>query len=166
MKNIGRTLAFVLVFSLVTAAGFTFTQPAQADVFTPRQQIVNALNQNWRILREGEADWYILYHRGGEFPVHVWMDVEPNEGAGFYVFRAEDAEAIMSGANYLDFDAVGAGTPNEFEPGYLFWRGVIPHSGTFYVMVDHGWEGDVGYALYAGGPGFVETARSQSWMAQ
>lgn len=84
------------------------------------------------------------------------MDVEPNEGAGFLVFSAADAEAIMAGASIDDFAPVGAGTPNEFEPGYLFWRGVIPHSGTYYVMVDHGWEGDVSYALFASGPGFVD----------
>jgi hypothetical protein len=151
--NIRRSLILVLVLSLMAGAGFTLAPSAQADIFTPRQQVVNALNENWRVLGDGETDWFVLYHRGGEFPVHVWMDVEPSEGAGFYVFTAEDAEAILAGANYLDFDPVGAGTANEFEPGHLFWRGTIAHSGAYYVMVLHGWEGDIFYTIYAAGPG-------------
>jgi hypothetical protein len=155
--NIRRLLALVLVLGLVVASGLGFAPVAQAqdppEVVIPRTQVINALNQNWRILSEREADWYALYHRGGDLPVHIWMDVEPNEGAGFYIYRPEHAEAILAGANHLDFDPVGAGTMNEYEPGHLFWRGVVPHSSILYVKVVHGWQGDVPYTIFAAGPG-------------
>ncbi len=114
-----------------------------------------ALSENWRVLQEGESHWYTFRHRGDNLPVHVWMDVEPSEGAGFHVFDEETAESIFAGADPIEADAIGRGNPNPVEPGYLFWRGVIENEGTYYILIEHGWTDDVSYAIYAAGPGLA-----------
>jgi hypothetical protein len=112
------------------------------------------LLQNWRNMGETETHWYRFWHNGDGAALHVWMEIEPNEGAGFRVFNADNAEAIMAGANPNDFAAIGRGTRNPVEPGYLFWRGTFEEDGWFYLMVEHGWAGDIQYAIYGSGPGY------------
>ena len=82
------------------------------------------------------------------------MDIEPNEGAGFQIFSAGDAQSIMAGTNAEDFAAIGAGTFNENEPGDLFWLGNFAEHGTFYVMVRNSGTRDVSYTILGSGPGF------------
>jgi hypothetical protein len=115
--------------------------------------VAEALGENWRTLQETESHWYTFRHRGNQLPVHIWMDIEPNEGAGFHVFNEDQAQAVMAGANPLDVNAVGRGTTNPIEPGYLFWRGTFENEGIYYVLVEHGWTGEVSYTLYAAGSG-------------
>jgi hypothetical protein len=117
--------------------------------------VSEALSDNWRVLQPGESHWYTFGHRGDELPVHIWMDVEPNEGAGFFVFDEESAQSIFDGADPRDVNAVGRGTTNPVEPGYLFWRGVIENDGTYYILVEHGWTDAVSYAIYAAGSGLA-----------
>jgi uncharacterized protein YraI len=115
-----------------------------------------ALDANWRLLRPGENHWYTFQVRGGQLPVHLWMDVEPSNGAAFSVFNESDAQAIMAGANRADFAAVGSGTADP--AGYLFWPGVFAEAGTFYVLVEPSAQGDVHYSIYAAGSGLARPA--------
>jgi hypothetical protein len=85
--------------------------------------------------------------------VHIWMDVEPNENAGFRILSEENAQAVMAGTAPDDVENIGRGTPNEDEGGYLFWRGVFAEAGTFYVMVEQFDEGTTFYSIHAAGPG-------------
>jgi hypothetical protein len=114
-----------------------------------------SLSNNWRVLQDGAMDLYTFDHSGGDLPVHIWMDVQPPEGAGFGVYDQMTAEAIMAGGDPNEFTAIGRGTPNPTEPGYLFWRGTFEEAGQFYVIVQHGWEGPVNYSIYAAGPGLA-----------
>lgn len=120
-----------------------------------------ALDNQWRVLSDGEIRWYTFQHQGGDLPVHIWMDVEPNEGAGFRILSEENAQAVMAGTAPDDVDNIGRGTPNPVEAGYLFWRGVFEEAGTFYVMVEQLGEGDVYYSIHAAGPGLARPAPAQ-----
>lgn len=127
--------------------------PYQPDPLTDPAPMVNeALSDNWRTLSVGETHWYYFDHAGDSLPIQIWMDSDPNEGAGFAVYSQRDAEAIMAGANPDDFSAIGHGTPNEVEPGYLFWRGDMAESERFYVMIEHGHAEDVPYTIFSAGP--------------
>jgi hypothetical protein len=131
---------------------------ATADVVDP--PVAEGLAANWRVLREGEAHWYTFQHRGDRLPVHIWMDVDPNEGAGFHVFSEEEVQPVMEGTvNPNDANAIGRGTRNPVEPGYLFWRGTFQNPGTYYVMIEHGWTGNVNYSIYGAGPGLGRPAQ-------
>ena len=46
-----------------------------------------------------------------------------------------------------------SGTPNPIEPGHLFRRSAFENPGAYYVMIEHGWTGDVEYTLFASGSG-------------
>jgi hypothetical protein len=110
-----------------------------------------ALENNWQVLHEGESRWYTFRHQGDGLPVQIWMDADPNEGAGFRVFSEENAMAVMAGSAPDDVDDIGRGTSNPDEAGDLFWRGEFEEAGTFYVLIEHGWQGDVFYSLYSAG---------------
>jgi hypothetical protein len=127
--------------------------PASENLLNP--PAAEALGGNWRTLRVGESHWYTFDHSGNGDTVQVWMDVEPNEGAGFHIFSADDAEAIRGGRDPQEFSPIGSGTPNENEPGSLFWRGNFAEPGKFYILVTHGWDSDVNYAIYVAGPGLA-----------
>lgn len=116
--------------------------------------IDDALANSWRTLNGRESQWYVFQHPGDASVVQIWMDVEPNDAAGFSVFAEGDARAIMAGANPDDFSAIGRGTPNEAESGDLFWRGEFEEHGRYYVLVEHGGSGDVLYSIYGSGTGF------------
>lgn len=122
------------------------------DLIAPRAE--QALDQNWRTLPEGEVHWYSFQHPGDSMRIQVWMDSEPNEAAGFRVYRADQAQAIMGGRNPDDFEALGRGTHNPNEPGNLFWRGAFSVAGRYYVMVEPGGLGDIPYTIYGAGPGY------------
>jgi uncharacterized protein YgiM (DUF1202 family) len=111
------------------------------------------LADNWRTLPEGATHWYAFEQPGDSMTIQIWMDSQPHEGAGFRIYDARAAHAIMGGQNPDDFNEIGAGTPNENEPGHLFWRGEFAAHGTYYVMVEHGGLGNVPYTTYSAGPG-------------
>jgi hypothetical protein len=141
----------------------TQTDPGEGVATLPGEQgdledppVAQELEANWVTMGETETHWYTFWHEGAGTEVHIWMDVEPNEGAGFRIYDEENAEAIMAGANPNDINEIGRGTRNEEEPGHLFWRGVFEETGPFYVMIEHGWQGDIQYAIYATGPGMGE----------
>lgn len=116
------------------------------------------LAQNQFVIGPGEIDWFIFKHDGGGQPMHIWMDPEPDEGAGFKIYTQEVGEQIMRGADRKQFTPIGAGTPNPDESGWLFWRGAMENPGRFYVVVEQGWADPVEYGIFAAGPGFVPVA--------
>ena len=142
----------------VTAGeGATTTVPSETG--TPTVEAVQqALDDDWQLLSGGETHWYTFQHQGGSLPVHVWMDVEPADGAGFRILDEENAQAVMAGSAPDDVENIGRGTVNPAEGGYLFWRGVFEEAGTFYVMVEQNVEGDVFYSIHAAGPGLSRPA--------
>jgi hypothetical protein len=101
----------------------------------------------WRILREGQTHWYTFQHPGGEAKVQIWMDAEPNEGVGFHVFSGEQVGLARTARNLHDVPALGRGTPNPYEHGHLYWHGTFAEAGLFYVIVEHGWRGNVSYNI-------------------
>jgi hypothetical protein len=136
-------------------AGFT---PVPASTPGPTIIVVDAnepkpLDGNWQVLREGETHWYTFQYRGGQLPVHVWMDVEPSGGAVFNILDRQTALAILAGVAPTVVNAIGRGTTNPVEPGYSFWLADFPEADVFYVMVQHQGPGNVLYSISAAGPG-------------
>ncbi|MCC6458751.1 MAG: SH3 domain-containing protein [Caldilineaceae bacterium] len=135
--------------------GFTPVPPS-----TPGPTIIvvdanepKALDGDWQVLREGETHWYTFQYRGGNLPVHVWMDMEPNGGAVFNILNRETALAVLAGVAPTVVNAIGRGTANPVEPGYSFWLASFPEADIFYVMVQHQGPGNVLYSIHAAGPG-------------
>jgi uncharacterized protein YraI len=124
-------------------------EPAPVDNFP----IETALAANWRMLAQGQTQWYAFNHPGDDQPVQIWMNVEPDNAAGFRIYSESDAQAIMAGANPDDFVDIGRGTNNPNEPADLFWRGAFSESGRFFVMITNGGLGDTSYSIYGVGPG-------------
>jgi hypothetical protein len=112
-----------------------------------------ALDDDWKVLHEGETHWYTFQYRGGGLPVHVWMDVEPDKGAIFNILTQETALSVLAGVAPSVVNAVGRGTANPVEPGYLFWNSSFPEADIYYVMVQHEGPGDVVYSIHVAGPG-------------
>jgi uncharacterized protein YraI len=123
------------------------SQAASLDNFP----LEEALATNARILRGGQIQWFTFSHPGDDEPVQIWMDVDPNAGAEFRVFREEDAQSIMDGANPDEIREVGRGTPNENESGDLFWRGAFEEHGRYFVMVRSSSTNDLAYSIYGVG---------------
>jgi hypothetical protein len=123
--------------------------------------VEQALGRNWHTLRPGQIQWYTFDHPGDETAVQIWLDSEPNDGAGFRVFKEGDAQAVMAGAFPDDIEAIGRGTPNPNEAGDLFWRGDFTEHGRFYVMVENGGTRDINYSIFGAGPSIAGIASLQ-----
>ncbi len=133
--------------------GVTATPTPMTAIVVGQPPTPEALDGDWKVIREGETQWYTFQYRGGGLPVHVWMDVEPDQGAVFNILNQETAQAILAGVAPTVVNAIGRGTANPVEPGYLFWRADFPEADIFYVMVQHEGPGDVLYSIHAAGPG-------------
>jgi len=134
--------------------GVTATPTPDTTIVLVQQPTPEALDGDWRVISDGETHWYTFQYRGGELPVHVWMDVEPDKGAVFNILDQETALSVLAGVAPNVVNAIGRGTSNPVEPGYLFWRADFPEADIFYVMVQHeGQPGDVVYSIHAAGPG-------------
>jgi hypothetical protein len=133
--------------------GVTATPTPQTALIVVQAPTPEALDGDWKVIREGETHWYTFQYRGGGLPVHVWMDMEPDKGAVFNILNQETAQAILAGVAPNVVNAIGRGTANPVEPGYMFWRSSFPEADLFYVMVQHEGPGDVVYAIHAAGPG-------------
>lgn len=135
--------------------GLTQVPPTSGDptVVVIETQEPRALDGSWQLLREGETHWYTFQYRGGQLPVHVWMDVEPHQGAVFNILDRQTALAVLAGVAPNVVNAIGRGTSNPVEPGYLFWRADFPEADVLYVMVQHTGPGNVYYSIHAAGPG-------------
>jgi hypothetical protein len=134
--------------SVIPGTAVLPSQAAALDNFP----IEETLAGNLRTLIGGQIQWFTFSHPGDEEQVQIWMDVEPNEGAEFRIYREEDAQAIMAGANPDDIREIGRGTPNENEPADLFWLGAFDEHGRYFVMVRSGSTSDVTYSIYGVGP--------------
>jgi hypothetical protein len=131
----------------------TATPTPNTAIVVVQAPVPEALDGDWKVISEGETHWYTFQYRGGGLPVHVWMDLEPDRGAIFNILNEETALAILAGVAPNVVNALGRGTPNPVEPGYLFWHADFPEADIFYVMVQHEGAGDVVYAIHAAGPG-------------
>lgn len=133
--------------------GITATPTPDTTIVVVQAATPEPLDGNWRVIREGETHWYTFQYRGGGLPVHVWMDVEPDQGAIFNILNQETALSILQGSAPNVVNAIGRGTSNPVEPGYVFWRADFPEADIFYVMVQHRGPGNVVYAIHVAGPG-------------
>lgn len=133
--------------------GVTATPTPDTEVVVVQPPTPEALDGDWKVIREGETHWYTFQYRGGGLPVHVWMDVEPDKGAIFNILNRQTAQAILAGVAPNVVNAIGRGTSNPVEPGYSFWRADFPEADVFYVMVQWTGPGEVVYAIHAAGPG-------------
>lgn len=133
--------------------GVTATPTPNTAIVVVQAPVPEALDGDWKVISEGETHWYTFYYRGGGLPVHVWMDVEPDKGAIFNILSEETALSILAGVAPNVVNAIGRGTANPVEPGYMFWRADFPEADIFYVMVQHEGPGEVVYAIHAAGPG-------------
>jgi hypothetical protein len=133
--------------------GVTATATPNTMVVLAQAPSPEALDGGWKVIREGETHWYTFQYRGGGLPVHVWMDVDPDQGAVFNILNQETALSILAGVAPSVVNAIGRGTNNPVEPGYQFWRANFPEADIFYVMVQHEGPGDVVYSIHAAGPG-------------
>jgi hypothetical protein len=137
--------------------GVTATPTPSTAIVVVEAPAPESLDANWHVLREGETHWYKFQYRGGGLPVHVWMDVEPADGAIFNILNEETALTILAGVAPTVVNAIGRGTVNPVEPGYVFWRADFPEADTLYVMVQHEGTSDAIYSINAGGPGLGRT---------
>jgi uncharacterized protein YraI len=143
-------------------------QPGVAVTPTPDTSVVvveapspEALDGSWRVISEGETHWYTFQYRGGGLPVHVWMDMEPDKGAIFNILDRQTALNVLAGVAPNVVNAVGRGTANPVEPGYVFWRADFPEADIYYVMVQHQGVGDVVYSIHVAGPGLSRPVPQQ-----
>jgi hypothetical protein len=137
--------------TVTTGAGLA-SLPSQA-VAIANFPIEQSLSRNWHVLPSGQTQWYTFGHPGGNEPVQIWMDVEPNGASEFRIYREEDAKSIMAGANPEDIVDIGRGTANPNEPADLFWRGDFDDPGRFYVMVDNPTANELSYSIFGVGVG-------------
>jgi hypothetical protein len=133
--------------------GVTATPTPDTAIIVVQPATPEPLDGDWKVIHEGETQWYTFQYRGGGLSVHVWMDVEPDQGAIFNILDRQTAEAVLAGVAPNVVNAVGRGTANPVEPGYLFWRADFPEADIYYVMVQYKGPGDVVYAIHAAGPG-------------
>lgn len=133
--------------------GVTATPTPNTAIVVVQAPVPEALDGDWKVISEGETHWYTFQYRGGGLPVHVWMDVEPDKGAVFNILNEETALSILAGVAPNVVNAIGRGTANPVEAGYMFWRADFPEADIFYVMVQHEGPGDVVYSIHAAGPG-------------
>lgn len=133
--------------------GVTATPTPDTTIVVMQAATPEPLDGNWRVIREGETHWYTFQYRGGGLPVHVWMDVEPDQGAIFNILNQQTALSILEGNAPNVVNAIGRSTANPVEPGYVFWRADFPEADIFYVMVQHRGPGNVVYAIHVAGPG-------------
>lgn len=133
--------------------GVTATPTPNTAIVVVQAPSPEALDGDWKVIREGETHWYTFQYRGGGLPVHVWMDVEPDKGAIFNILNQETALSVLAGVAPNVVNAVGRGTANPVEPGYMFWRADFPEADIYYVMVQHEGPGDVVYSIHVAGPG-------------
>jgi len=130
--------------------------PGQSQEFPDSEDETQAeLDDSFVVLGEGESRWFTFQHEGDGEAVQVWMDVEPNEGAGFRIYDEANAQIVMASGNPEDGNDIGRGTANPNEAGDLFWRGDFEEPGTFYVLVENTWQGDISYSLHTAGPGLA-----------
>jgi uncharacterized protein YraI len=133
--------------------GVVVTATPSTAVVVVGQPTPQPLDDDWHVIKQGETQWYTFQYRGGNLPVHVWMDVEPDQGAIFNILDQETAKAILAGVAPQVVNAVGRGMPNPVEPGYLLWQSDFPEADTYYVMVQYKGPGNVVYAIHVAGPG-------------
>jgi hypothetical protein len=133
--------------------GVTPTPTPDTEIVLVAAPSPEAMDGDWRVISEGETHWYTFQYRGGGLPVHVWMDVEPDKGAVFNILDRQTALTILAGVAPNVVNAIGRGTANPVEPGYMFWRADFPEADIYYVMVQHEGPGDVVYAIHVAGPG-------------
>jgi len=133
--------------------GVTATPTPDTTIVLVQPPTPAALDGDWHVIKDGETHWYTFQYRGGGLPVHVWMDVDPDQGAIFNILDQETAQAILAGVAPNVVNAVGRGMPNPVEPGYLLWQSDFPEADVYYVMVQYEGPGDVVYAIHAAGPG-------------
>jgi uncharacterized protein YraI len=124
------------------------SQAASLDNFP----IAQTLDNTRRTLSGGQLQWFSFSHPGDEEPVQIWLNAEQDGAVEFRIYREEDAQAIMAGANPEDFVDIARGTHNPNEPADLFWRGAFDEHGRYFVMVRSGSNVDVGYSIYGVGP--------------
>lgn len=130
--------------------------PGQSHSFPNTAAETQALlDANRRVLPAGESRWYTFQLSGNGEPVHIWMDADADAGVGFRIYSEENAQAIMAGSSIEDVEDIGRGTPNEDEPGDLFWRGAFEEHGTFYVLVENRGQSDITYSIVIAGPGLA-----------
>lgn len=145
----------LIVPEIVPEAGITPVPGQSQDLPNSEGETQAELDEGFRVLRQGETHWYTFELDGDADPVQIWMDVEPNEGANFRIYNEENAQTVMAAGDPEAAEDVGRGTSNPNEAGDLFWRGEFEEHGTFYVLVEHSWEGDVSYSLHMAGPGLA-----------
>jgi len=133
--------------------GVTATPTPDTTIVVVQAPAPAALDGDWHVIKEGETQWYTFQYRGGGLPVHVWMDVEPDQGVVFNILDQETAQSILAGVAPQVVNAVGRGMANPVEPGYLLWQADFPEADIYYVMVQYKGPGDVVYAVHAAGPG-------------
>lgn len=90
--------------------------------------------EQWMGMKGGHSHWEAFQYEGDDTNVEITLDAEPDEGATFSVWTAEQVRLYGLGE---DVEPVGRGTPNEYAEGDLAWSGRFVQPGTYYVLVEH-----------------------------
>ncbi len=84
-------------------------------------------------LGPGEQHWYTLAVAGnGE--VTVFMNVDPDGGAGFMIVTEDAGRAYAAGE---ELEVTGRGTENEFDDADLSWTGSFGGAGDHHLIVEY-----------------------------
>lgn len=128
IKQSARLFAIV---ALITA-GFTGTAWATDPVPDggPNPYEATAPTGTWGMLPVGSSHWHAFRYEGGNSPITITLDAEPNNGATFSVWTADQA---MRWLKDNKTEPVGRGTPNAFAKSDAFWTGSFNTAGTYYV---------------------------------
>jgi len=138
VRHTGRHDAPVFYSLEVSGAGVLqpVAAPTAAAAPAPEKEPMPEASpfDEWMGMEGSHSHWEAFYYSGDDSKVDISLDSEPNEGASFSVWTAEQARLFGLGE---DVDPTGRGTPNEYAEGDLFWSGSFAQPGTYYVLVEH-----------------------------
>jgi hypothetical protein len=120
----------------------------------------------WMSLAGGETLWYAFsYHGHHDFPKAkddeekkdpVWiasqvdarLDSEPDGSVTFSVWSEDQVRLWLTGE---EFEPLGRGTANDYDPGDLSWAGSFGGPGRYYIVVENEGQGQASFLLSISG---------------
>ena len=81
----------------------------------------------------GEQHWYTL-SVAGDGEVTVFMNVDPDGGAGFMIVTQDAGRAYAAGE---DLEVTGRGTENDYDDADLSWTGSFGGAGDHHLIVEY-----------------------------
>ena len=131
-----RTGLWLLVATLLASATLPWGVPVAAAAKPDGSGPDNALTLDtaWHPINPKQSLWYSFYYDGGNSPIQVRLEAQPQGGAKFGVWPPDQAQNWRLG---VDADPIGRGSPDANNSAILTWSGSFSIPGMYYVVVEH-----------------------------